>query len=82
MDRLVRFRALLLHESIRPRYVKVARGWLWMAQATIATFAAISPLIALIFERNLWFIPLSVFVWVLSECIMRANLFYYETFRG
>jgi len=53
-----------------------------MAQATIATFAAISPLIALIFERNLWFIALSVLLWVFSEGIMRANLFLYETIRG
>jgi hypothetical protein len=36
----------------------------------------------LIFERNLWFIPLSVLVWAFSEGIMRANLFLYETFRG
>jgi hypothetical protein len=45
VNRLVKFRALLFHESIRPRYVKVARGWLWMAQATIATYAVISTLI-------------------------------------
>lgn|GEM_PF-4342160 len=82
MNRLVKFRAFLFHESLRPSYVKVARGRLWMAQATIATFAAISPLIALIFERNLWFIALSVLLWVFSEGIMRANLFLYETIRG
>ena len=82
MDRLVKLRALLLHESIRPRYVKVGRGRQWMAQATMTTFLTISPLIALIFERNLWYIPLSAFIWVFGECIMRANLFLYETFRG
>jgi hypothetical protein len=82
VNRLVKVRALLFHESIRPRYVKVARGRLWAAQATIATFAAISTLMASIFERNLWFIPLSVLVWVFAEGIMRANLFLYQTFRG